>query len=183
MAVPGASKAFADELVAERDAVAKDFAQIAAVTVVIAAGGSKFERAGVEKFEQALLRGLSELFFAGAARRVDFGRVDIGDPDLSAVEPEGVAVDDAIAALAGATEGERAAHGWFIVAGGRDRADFRPVRRAVPSGDAERCSEHDGRDHARELAWPLRTAAHFPELDDIAAGFVLPHRTPVRLGV
>lgn len=51
MAFPGAGEAFTDELFAKRGAVAKDFAQVAAVTVVITAECSKFERTGVEKFE------------------------------------------------------------------------------------------------------------------------------------
>ena len=45
---------------------------------------------------QPALCGLAELPLARAARRAEFRRIDIGDPDIFALMPEGVAVNDAI---------------------------------------------------------------------------------------
>src|SRR6185369_2276975 len=61
----------------------------------VAGIGGELEGAGVEQGDQAAGRGIAPRLLAGAARAVGLGRVDVGDADLLARKPEGVAIDDA----------------------------------------------------------------------------------------
>ena len=104
--VPPSSKPFRDKYVADRAALASDGAELASIPVFVAPVGDEREAAGIEQGVQPALCSLAELLLARAARRAEFRRVDIGDPDLFALMPEGVAVNDAIGLSSGIADRE-----------------------------------------------------------------------------
>src|SRR5687768_11882922 len=91
-AAVGPGEALGDQGVADRAAVAQHDAELAAVTVLVAVDRRQLERALDEQRRKAASGAGAELGFAGATRRMGFGRVDVGDADGLAGEDEGVAV-------------------------------------------------------------------------------------------
>ena len=93
---PGARQPLTDELIAQRTTIADDHAQLAPILVEFAAGDRlEIERTGVEQIAQPVRRLHSQRIFAGALGVADFRRVYIGNANLAAFEPEGVAIDHA----------------------------------------------------------------------------------------
>lgn len=104
--VPPSSKPFRDKYVADRAALARDGAELASIPVFVAPASDEREATGIEQCVQPALCDLAELHLARAARRAEFRRIDIDDPDLFALMPEGVAVNDAIDSRSGTADRE-----------------------------------------------------------------------------
>ena len=97
IALPFLRQTFRDQRVAEAFAAPCQNAQLAAVLVLIASVGvgSHGERALVEQLGQSRGGLRAELGFVSAVGLARFGRVDIGDADLVAIEPDRIAIDHA----------------------------------------------------------------------------------------
>lgn len=93
---PAPRETLGDQHVADRAAAARDAAQGSPETVALVANRHQRKPSAVQQDEQPLFRGVAEFLLALAMRRIDFRRVDVGDPELDAAKPEGVAVGDAI---------------------------------------------------------------------------------------
>ena len=96
----------ADQRVAQRSPVALHKPQLAPIFVDVALDPRQRERHGIEQRLHPQRRAVARACLGLAARRVGFGGVDIGDADLGAVHPEGVAVDHAVDPLGPATDRE-----------------------------------------------------------------------------
>lgn len=92
MPAPAPGEPFANQRRADRDVAGSDERQRA--PVAIAALPIEPDRAGRQQLREAA-PGAQGQCALGSAFPGQFGRVDIGDPDLLAIEPEGVAIVDA----------------------------------------------------------------------------------------
>src|SRR3546814_9187240 len=70
--------------------------KFAAIAVAVALDGLEAEGAGVQPAPQSPCRRRPQPRLLGAARRMRFRRVDVGNAIFLPGEPEGVAIDDAI---------------------------------------------------------------------------------------
>lgn len=93
---PRTCQSFGDEQVAERATTAQDDSQLASVLVFIAiADCRQGELTLVEKHDKPITGFDAQIVFIVALRLRDLGRIDIGNPDLHALEPDRVAINDA----------------------------------------------------------------------------------------
>lgn len=97
IALPFLRQPFRDQRVAEAFAAPCQHAQLAAVLVLVASIriGGHGEGALIEQLGQPRGGLRAELGFVSAGGLARFGRVDIGDADLVAIEPDRVAIDHA----------------------------------------------------------------------------------------
>src|SRR3546814_17779070 len=106
MAFPLPRQPFGDQHRSGTFAAAGHDAKFAAIAVAVALDGLEAEGAGVQPAPQSPCRRRPQPRLLGAARRMRFRRVDVGNAIFLPGEPEGVAIDDAIAPAAGRTEPE-----------------------------------------------------------------------------
>ncbi len=140
---PGASSAlipagesFIDQHAAETFAAARQNAKLAAIGVFVTVDALQGEWSCIDELKHPLGRGIAQSLFLGAAGRVGFGGVDVGDADLGALIVEGVAIHDAVGARALTADAERGAFG--VAAGG---GVGRRCARAS-THPRSRCAEH-----------------------------------------
>src|SRR6218665_2308131 len=86
---------FGDEHLSDRPPIALDDPQLAAILVFVAIRSTQVERRAAEQFRETEGGLAAQRGFFGALRLTDFRRVDIGDADFRAVQPERIAVNDA----------------------------------------------------------------------------------------
>ena len=104
--LPAFGQTLGDQCFSQALPAAGDDAQVATIFILIAVDRLQGEIALVEQGQQPELGLLAEPFFGGAAGAGDFRCVDVGDPDLAALEPDGVAVDDAGGAVGAEADAE-----------------------------------------------------------------------------
>ena len=93
-----------DQRIAQRMPRSRDGAQLAAILVFVPQAGRKGEIAGIQQRQQTDFRSVAFDPFRLAARRAELRGVDIRDADFLALEPERIAVDDAVHISVGAAQ-------------------------------------------------------------------------------
>ena len=101
---PGPCKPFCDQLIANRASRTVQGGKCASITILALTGD--LESSGIQKLHQPVPRAKRKVSLI-FARPIQLRRVDVGDADLLALPPHGVAVMDTVVPRSGSTNGER----------------------------------------------------------------------------
>jgi hypothetical protein len=106
--IPAPGEALVNQGAADRAPCPRHGTKLAAILVLVAQASGQRELAAIEQHQQPCFRGLALDPFRLAPRRAEFRGVDIRDADFLALEPEGIAIDDAVHMMIAAAERKRA---------------------------------------------------------------------------
>ena len=105
-------EAFGNKRVADGGSTLHDYAKFAAIAIFVAIGGCERKAATAQYLAEALGCMMAKARFSRTRRTAGLGRIDVGDADFLAVEPERIAIDNAGFPRAAAAE-RQAARGNF----------------------------------------------------------------------
>lgn len=153
-------KALGDQHLPERTPIAFDDAQLAAILVFVAIRRAQIEPSATQQLGKPPRRLATKNGLGLALRRTDFGRVDIGNADLDAIEPERVAIDDASDAFTACAETE------ILRRGARDDRrrliEKKGIEPRLPDGNrAQNCEDAEDERHQQPATEPNAAAAPF----------------------